>query len=323
MPEASQGRASSSTDASQGRASSSTDASQGRASSSTDPGATLAAADVAPAPGLLVGAWRIAAGFMRRDFLDAASYRFAFVLRLFGFAIGLSTVYFAARFVNLARSPLLGPYGQDYFAFSLVGLIFVDFQWVATGAFARRVREAQNQGTLEAILATPAPLPLVLGAAPLYDFAAAALRATLYLVVGALVFGVRLGHANLPATLLAGALAFTAFVSLGLCAGAFALLVRRSDPISLLLGGVSMLASGVWYPVHALPGWLRHLGDLLPMTHALEAMRRALLAGAPVSDLGRPLGALALLCLVTAPLGVGLFAVALRRARVDGSLTHY
>lgn len=265
----------------------------------------------------------IAAAFLRRDFLEGASYRLAFALRFFGFAIGLCTVYFTARFINLSRNPLLAPYGGDYFAFSLVGLILVDFQYVAVGAFASRIRNAQTQGTLEAILATPAPLPAVLVAAPLYDFAAAALRAVLYVGVGALLFGLRLRDANVLALLVTGVLALVAFVSLGLCAGAFTLLVRRGDPINLFLGGVSMLVGGVWYPAKALPEALARVGDLLPITHALEATRRALFVGAGVGDLARPLSALAILCLVFAPLGLLLFRVALRRAREDGSLTHY
>jgi ABC-2 type transport system permease protein len=265
----------------------------------------------------------VAAAFLRRDLAEGASYRLAFVLRAFGFIIGLTTVYFTARFINLGHNPLLTPYGGDYFRFSLVGLILVDFQHVAVGAFARRIREGQTLGTLEALLATPAPLPAVLVAAPLYDFAAAALRAALYLGGGALFFGVRLDGANLGATALILLLTLGASISLGLCAGAFALLVRRADPITVFLGGISMLIGGVFYPRAALPPVLARLGDLLPITHALEAMRRALLAGAPISELGRPLGALAILCAVLAPLGLVIFAAALRRARVDGSLTHY
>jgi len=280
---------------------------------------TSAASTAVPRPGFL----GVAGAFLRRDLVEAASYRLAFLLRFFSFAVGLLTVYFTARFVNLARNPLLAPYGGDYFAFSLTGLIFIDFQYVAIGAFATRIRQAQTLGTLEAVLATPTPLPTILAASPIYDFAAAALRAALYLVCGALVFGVRLHQANLPALLVTAVLALATFVSLGLCAGAFTLLLRRGDPINLLLGGASMLLGGVWYPAQALPGWLARVGDLLPLTHGLEATRRALLSGATIGDLARPLGWLLAQCLVFAPAGLLLFALALRRARQDGSLTHY
>ena len=265
----------------------------------------------------------LARAFLRRDFLEAASYRFAFALRFIWFFLGLGTVYFTARFVNMGHNPLLAPYGGDYFTFSLVGLIVMDFQHVSVSAFSTRIRQAQTLGTLEAILATPAPFGAVLLASPLYDFLSSALRAVLYLVAGSLLFNVHVGSAKPFVTLVGGILGLFTFVSLGLCAGAFTLLLRKGDPISLFLGGVSMLLGGVWYPRAALPHWLTWLGDLLPVTHTLEIVRRSLFAGAGFGELGRPFLALALLGAVFFPLGLVLFRAALRRAREEGSLTHY
>jgi ABC-2 type transport system permease protein len=72
-----------------------------------------------------------------------------------------------------------------------------------------------------------------------------------------------------------------------------------------------------------LPPWLQSAGRLLPLTHALEALRLALLTGAGPAALAPSLGALALFACLLTPAGLGLFVYALRRARVDGSLTHY
>ena len=62
---------------------------------------------------------------------------------------------------------------------------------------------------------------------------------------------------------------------------------------------------------------------MLPLTHALELVRGALLRGAGPRRAGGADGGLALFAVVLVPAGVGLFVFALRRARVDGSLTHY
>jgi ABC-2 type transport system permease protein len=114
-----------------------------------------------------------------------------------------------------------------------------------------------------------------------------------------------------------------AFVGLGLLTAAGTMLTRRSNPVALVLGAASVFLSGVLYPVSVLPGWLQSVGRFLPLTHALEALRRALLTGASPAELIPSLGVLALFgCLLT-PAGLGLFVYALRRARVDGSLTHY
>jgi ABC-2 type transport system permease protein len=77
------------------------------------------------------------------------------------------------------------------------------------------------------------------------------------------------------------------------------------------------------YPVSVLPPWLRALGKLLPLTAALEALRGAMLAGASPMALRQPLATLAAFAVLLIPAGVVTFGYALRRARMDGSLTHY
>jgi len=67
---------------------------------------------------------------------------------------------------------------------------------------------------------------------------------------------------------------------------------------------------------------LHLLGQVLPLTHALEVLRGVLLRGATLGELSFSLVALALFALVLSVAGLGTFVYALRRARVDGSLTH-
>ena len=57
--------------------------------------------------------------------------------------------------------------------------------------------------------------------------------------------------------------------------------------------------------------------------HALTVMRGSLLQGQGPAALAPSLQALAAFAVGMGGLGLALFAVALRRARVDGSLTHY
>jgi len=75
--------------------------------------------------------------------------------------------------------------------------------------------------------------------------------------------------------------------------------------------------------VSILPAWLRLLGRALPLTHVLVVLRGAFLQSASPAAVGGSLAALAAFAALLIPAGVGTFAYALRRARVDGSLTHY
>ncbi len=273
-------------------------------------------------PSLPVWFGRVVVASFRRELLEAARYRAAFVTRFAGFLLAAASLVFFSRFVASTPNPHLAPYGGGYLAFGLCGLVAAELQQVGVMALANRVRMAQLMGFMEAQLSTPAPAALVLGAQPLLTMAAAVVRAVIYLVAAALVLDV--GFRPHALTLLIGVpLALAAFAGLGLLNAAIIMLMRRTSPLGLVLASASALASGVVYPVTVLPPWLASLGQWLPLTHALEVLRRGLLTGAAPTDVSGSLSALGAFAVAISVLGGGLFAWALRRARVDGSLSQF
>lgn len=266
---------------------------------------------------------RVFAVFVRRELSAVGGYRTAFFIRLFGFVLAVGSLLFLSRFVGAAVNPHLAAYRGNYLGFAVLGLLATEFQQVGVSVLAQRIRVAQMMGTLEAEVATPAPPWMVLGAPPLYEFGIAALRSAGYLLGAKLLLGLDLPHVCWISLLLGIPLIIGAFTGLGLLAAATTMLVRRMNPVSTVIGSLSFFLSGVMYPVTVLPTWLREAGGLLPLTHALAVLRGALLVGASPTDLRGALLALLVFSGVLAPVGVGLFAYALRRARVDGSLSHY
>ncbi len=144
-----------------------------------------------------------------------------------------------------------------------------------------------------------------------------------YLAVGGLVFGAPMGRANVGVALLALLLSLLAFSGLGIISASIILVTKRGDPVTFLLASLSTLLGGVYYPVAVLPAWLQALAALRPLTHALRALRLALLEGAGLAEVAPNLAMLALFALVVLPGGVWAFRWALRRARSDGTLTQY
>ncbi len=270
-------------------------------------------------PGIL----RVARAFFLLGLQDALSYRVAFALRLVAVALSLTSFYYMARFIDMGRAPLLSPYGGDYLGFLLVGMVVINLQHSTISAYPVGIRQAQLSGTLEAMLATPTPGWQILLCSPAYSFVTSFLWAGCYLAAGIGIFGVRFGPVGWPALGLTLPLCILAFASLGLLGGALTMLLRRGDPISLFIGGVSALLGGVMYPLGVLPPWMRALGRLLPITHTLEMTRRAVFAGATLAELAGPLADLSIFCLLALPAGALAFSFTLRRARRDGSLTHY
>jgi ABC-2 type transport system permease protein len=273
-------------------------------------------------PSTLIWFGRVLLACLRQDLAESGRYRLAFLSRVASLGLAAVSLYFFARFVGAENNRHLQVYGGDYLTFGVVGLVAAQLQHVGASYLATRVRTAQLAGFLEAQLACPAPAWMVLGAAPAYVFLAALVRAVLLLVGAWLVLDLPL-HPQ-PVTLALGVpLALLAFGGLGLMSAASTMLTRRTNPVTVLLTSTSALLAGVLYPVSVLPAWLRWLADFLPLTHALEVARRGLVMGASPADVSSSLVALALFAVGLTVAGVASFTWALRRARIDGSLSHY
>src|ERR687888_664200 len=70
---------------------------------------------------------------------------------------------------------------------------------------------------------------------------------------------------------------------------------------------VLLVGSGVYYPVSVLPGWMQAIAKISPATYALRGCRRAILDGAGITALGAELWPLAVIGVVSVPLGLWVF----------------
>jgi ABC-2 type transport system permease protein len=261
--------------------------------------------------------------FVTRDFKLQVSYRLAFLLQSFGILFTVASFYFVALLFGEAAAPHLQEYGGDYFAFVLVGIAFVRYQGVAMSTFAATIRRGQMMGTLEAMLVTPTRLSTVLVSSSLWNFTFTSLQVLVYLLLGAFLFGADLGQTNLVAAMVIQVLTILAFSGIGILSASFTMVFKRGDPINFLFGSFSTLLGGVLYPVTVLPGWLQPVSYLIPLTYSLRAMRRAILTGDSLSALSPDVLALCLFAAVLLPMSFLAFRYAVKRAKIEGSLTQY
>lgn len=261
--------------------------------------------------------------FLWRDWETARSYRLAFLLQGGGLIIPLAGLYFMGRlFTNVDVSPV-ARYGGNYVAFTMVGVILTSYSGTALRAFSGSLRAAQVSGTLEVLLLTRTGLPTMILGWSLYPFMRATLSMLVYLAGGFLILGLRLNNLDGIAALCTLALTVTVMGSLGILAASFTLVFKQGDPFTAVIVVAAGMLSGTLYPVSVLPSWLQVVAKLLPQTHAIEAMRLAVLQGYPVTELASQLGALALYAVVLVPLSLWAFRLAMRRAKIEGSLAHY
>ncbi|MCI0521991.1 MAG: ABC transporter ATP-binding protein/permease [Chloroflexi bacterium] len=266
---------------------------------------------------------RLPLAFLRRDFLTEVSYPLSFLLQVLGIFFSVAVFYFISRLIGPAAAPYIRQYGGDYFTFVIIGVAFASYFGVGLTSFSNSLRQAQTTGVLEAMLTSPTRLAWIILSSSQWDFLLTTLRVLIYLAAATALAPAGLGRGNLPAAFLALLLTVVSFSSLGVLAASFIMVLKRGDPIAWLFNAASALLGGVYYPLEVLPGGLQALGRLLPITYALDAMRLALLQGAPFSRLAQDLLILAGYSALLLPLSLLAFRYAVRRARAEGSLSHY
>jgi ABC-2 type transport system permease protein len=125
-----------------------------------------------------------------------------------------------------------------------------------------------------------------------------------------------------PSLVLLGA--FVPFVwGLGLVTAAAIVTFRRGTGVLGVVMSVLGLASGAFFPLTLLPGWIQRLAEANPVAVVLEGTREALIGGAGWSAVGTNvllLGAVSVLAMLA---GVQAFRAALAREHRRGTLGLY
>ena len=265
---------------------------------------------------------RVPWAFLVRDFRMEISYKAGFIFRIATAIINVAIYYFISSFFGAAAAPYLNNYGGNYFAFVIIGVAFSEYLAIGISAIGESIREGQTTGTLELMLLSPTRLVVALLSSSLWSYVFATLRVVVYMIFG-VALGLRFDHANLPFALLSLVLAIISFNMLGLFTASAIILMKRGDTLGWALRVSSLVLGGVYYPVGVLPGWLGLVGQALPLTHALELLRRSLLLGEGFTQLWGELLILAALTIALLPLGLLACHLAIQIARTDGSLSHY
>ncbi len=260
--------------------------------------------------------------FFVRDFRLAISYRAGFFFEIAGAVVNVFVFFFISEFFGTALRGELAAYGGDYFLFVIIGIAFTTYLRVGLSGISTKVRDGQLMGTLELLLISPTRLPITLLSSTLWGHAMATFGVATYVGL-AMVLGPSLESPNLWIALLALAVAIVGFNAMGLLAAASVIVLKQGSPVNWLVTTGSVLLAGVFYPSAVLPGPLQAIGQALPLTHALEIVRRALLAGDGFAEVLPSFVALVGLTAVYLPLGILACHWAVRIAQTDGSLSEY
>jgi ABC-2 type transport system permease protein len=190
--------------------------------------------------------------------------------------------------------------------------------WTAISASASAIlRRERGFGTLELLVAAPAPFPLSIASIVLAVSTVGGYSIAATLLWARLVFGAHIAPVQPVVFVLAVVVTAAAFAVLGFLLSVTVVRYRTVWALGGALEFPVWLLCGFLVPVALLPGWLRGLSWLLPPTWGMRAIRAAA-AGQPAwADLAACAGIAAGYCIASA----WLAGTVLRSARRHGTLS--
>lgn len=199
---------------------------------------------------------------------------------------------------------------------------FAFFYLQSVKLFWRLLGEIQS-GTLEQIHLSPLPSLLVVAAGRV----AAALIETTFVV--AMMFAVTSPFVDLDIPWRMEATIPLLFLIVGsvgysLLLGGLTLILKRVEMLADLMLVPAWVASGMFISLDAMPGWLATFGRVMPITHALQSLRRVLFEGGSFDVAWSDGGLVWVVVSAVAWLLIGIlvFGVGERIAKRQGSLAH-
>ena len=164
---------------------------------------------------------------------------------------------------------------EAYIGFVILGGAMTAFWLNVLWGMSSQLYWERESGNLVLYIMAPAPMMAILLGMALGGMTATTLRAGVILVLGSLLFGVKLSvQAWLP-LLAVFLLSLAALYGMGMMFASLFLLFGREawHWVNLLQEPVYLL-SGFYFPVRSLAYWVAVLASLIPLTLGLDAMRQ-------------------------------------------------
>ena len=241
--------------------------------------------------------------------------------------LGWELVFWFYNVINTLTIGLIGysmpqgPARNHMIVYLTIGALLWNFLSILFQEVSNSVQWERWEGTIEYSFMAPIRRLTYLGGVCSWAVLYGLVRTFVILLGVALFFHVSLGGADLTGAGLVLFVSSVPFIGLGLIAAVLPLLsTERGAQATQVIQGVLLLVSGVYYPVSVLPHWIRWASVLSPATYTLQAVRRAVLSGAPIHSLWMVSLGLLGSGIILIPLGLGLFMLAERHAMRTGSL---
>ncbi len=164
---------------------------------------------------------------------------------------------------------------EEYVGFVVVGGAMTAFWMNVLWSMSSQLYWEKEQGNLALYIMAPNSMMSILLGMALGGLVATALRATVIIIFGSLLFGVDYQVSSYWQLFLIFILAMVALYGMGMMtASLFLLLSREAWHLSNLAQEPVYLLSGFYFPIKSLNFWVALGASMIPLTLGLDAMRQ-------------------------------------------------
>ncbi|HSQ38789.1 MAG TPA: ABC transporter permease [Anaerolineales bacterium] len=234
------------------------------------------------------------------------------------------TVFFGFRIPRIILQSLFFVYlakaagGDSLARFALIGNSIQIAVFMVMLSMEEVIESEKWNSTFQYLIAAPSSwFPMMLGKSMSY-FGDAIVASTVSFAVLIPVLGIEISFINLMRSVPVILLIIISASALGWSIGAFSLPIRYGYMICNWFAYAMIIFCGVNIPVSALPPAVQFIGNLLPVTHGLQAVR-ALIDGAAYADVWPLIGTEIMIALVYSAAAWLMFGYRMRVTRQRGT----
>jgi ABC-2 type transport system permease protein len=259
---------------------------------------------------------------IRASWLSASSYKMGLVFSFASLLFTVVPIYFVSRALQTTMADVIQGQGDEYFGFLILGLISLNVVTSTIYALPSGLQSATSSGTLEALVATPTSLPVLLAGLSGYEVLFSLARGAAMLLAAA-ALGAHIEWLRMGASLPIVALVVLAHLPIAIITAAMVLAFRTRGPLPQVILLLSSFLGGVYYPTTVIPGWIESVSAFVPLTYGLTALRAILLEGRSITTVWREVLMLIAITVGTMIISIIAFRAALQYARRVGNLAQY
>ncbi len=198
------------------------------------------------------------------------------------------------------------PGDTNYFEFVAPGIMAMVVMTAVLTGLAASVSREREQGTLDGILISPiSRLAIILGKAASQSIRGLA-QGAIVLLLAMFLFGVTINGSIILVVLLL-LLGIFSFVGLGILVSSATAEQETATQLLFMFQFPMLFLSGAFFPIQQMPKVMQDIAHLLPLTYAIEALRKVIILGAGISQVTNELIVLVAFGAVTLVIAVPLF----------------